>query len=365
MQDTIGKGRFFLPGPTEVHEPIMLAQLQPMMGHRGKPMEELIARMQPTLRQIFRTQRPVYISTSSATGMMEAAIRNGVRKKVLCLVNGAFSERFHNIAEACGADAVPLKVEWGQFHTPQMLRDALAKDSYDAVTVVHSETSTGVLNPIRELAEVVHEREDRVILVDSVSGMAGAQLETDAWQLDFVLTGSQKAFAIPPGLAFGVAQASLIERAKTISGRGVYFDLVETEKFIQKNQTPNTPALSLMYALEAQLARIGAEGIEGRWARHIAMQTTTIEWVQQMCEKGLMVQVFAPEGYRSPTVTCIVMPPGKLGSEVTKAMKALGYTVSEGYGPLKDKTIRIGHMGDHSVAEVREVLAQLEVVLSS
>jgi aspartate aminotransferase-like enzyme len=230
---------------------------------------------------------------------------------------------------------------------------------------VHSETSTGVLNPIRELAEVVHEREDRVILVDSVSGMAGAQLETDAWQLDFVLTGSQKAFAIPPGLAFGVAQASLIERAKTISGRGVYFDLVETEKFIQKNQTPNTPALSLMYALEAQLARIGAEGIEGRWALHIAMQTTTIEWVQQMREKGLMVQVFAPEGYRSPTVTCIVMPPGKLGSEVTKAMKARGYTVSEGYGPLKDKTIRIGHMGDHSVAEVREVLAQLEVVLSS
>ena len=191
-------GRFFLPGPTEVRPEILAAQAQAMIGHRGKAMETLIAELQPGLRRIFRTSRPVYIAASSATGLMEAAIRNCAGRRVLSLVNGAFSERFYRIALAHGVDAVALEVPLGAGHTPQMVADALAKGSYDAVTVVHSETSTGVLNPIRELAEVVHRQPGRLLLVDSVTGVAGAQVESDAWQLDFVLTGSQKALALPP-----------------------------------------------------------------------------------------------------------------------------------------------------------------------
>ncbi|HZO19724.1 MAG TPA: alanine--glyoxylate aminotransferase family protein [Gemmatimonadaceae bacterium] len=358
-------GKFFLPGPTEVRPEILAAQTRPMIGHRGKAMEELIASLEPGLQYVFRTTRPVYISSSSATGLMEAAVRNAVRRKVLSLVNGAFSERFHRIAVACGVEADVLEVPLGEGHTPEMLEHALGRADYDAVTVVHSETSTGVLNPIAKLAAVAHAKGDVVLLVDSVTGVAGSPVETDAWALDFVLTGSQKALALPPGLAFGVARASLLERAKAKKDRGIYFDFIEFEKNIAKNQTPNTPALPLFYALAAQLEAIRRETIEMRWERHGAMARRTWEWADQMKGRGLDVRVLAPEGYRSSTVTCLTVPPGKTGSAVTAALKQRGFTIASGYGSLKDATIRIGHMGDHTVEELDVLLGELEQVLSS
>ena len=358
-------GRFFLPGPTEVLPEILAAQLRPMIGHRGKSMEQLIAQLMPGLMRIFRTARPVYISASSATGLMEAAIRNCGGRRVLSLVNGAFSDRFFKIARANGADADALEVPLGEVHPPELVEQTLRRQRYDAITVVHSETSTGALNPIRELAEVVHRSGDTQILVDSVTGIAGAPVETDAWQLDFVLTGSQKALALPPGLALGVANARALERARHAGNRGVYFDLLEFESYIRKNQTPNTPAVSLMYALAAQVARIEVETIEGRWARHQAMAEMTWRWAEEMRGRGQDVRVLAPEGYRSPTVTCLTLPEGRKGSEVNEQMKARGYTISAGYGSLKDSTIRIGHMGDHSVAELEGLLAVLEEVLGA
>lgn len=358
-------GRFFLPGPTEVLPEILAAQTRPMIGHRGKGMEQLIAQMMPGLQRIFRTTRPVYISSSSATGLMEASIRNAGGARILSLVNGAFSERFFKIAQANGAQTDALEVPLGQVHTPALLDAALRKQQYDAVTVVHSETSTGALNPIAELARVVHNSGDTVLLVDSVTGVAGAPVETDAWQLDFVLTGSQKALALPPGLALGVANERLLTRAKATKNRGIYFDLVEFDSYIRKNQTPNTPALSLMYALSAQVVRIDAETIEGRWARHRAMAERTWRWADEMRAKAVEIGVLAPEGFRSPTVTCLTMPAGKKGSEVNEGMKARGYTISAGYGSLKDSTIRIGHMGDHTVAELDELLGVLTEVLGA
>ena len=358
-------GKFFLPGPTEVRPEILAAQTRPMIGHRGKSMEELVASLAPGLQYVFRTKRPVYISTSSATGMMEAAVRNGARRKVLSLVNGAFSERFHRIAAACGLDADILEVPLGEGHSPDLLEHALRRADYDAVTVVHSETSTGVLNPIEELAKVTHARGDVALLVDSVTGIAGSQVETDAWELDFVLTGSQKALALPPGLAFGVARPSLLERAKAKKDRGIYFDFIEFEKYILKHQTPNTPAVSLFYALGAQLDAICRETIEARWERHTEMARRTWEWADEMKGRGLDIRVLAPEGYRSTTVTCLTMPAGHTGSAVTSNLKKRGFTIASGYGALKDATIRIGHMGDHTVAELDVLLAELEQVLAS
>ena len=357
-------GRFFLPGPTEVLPEILDAQNGPMIGHRGKGMEQLMARIQPGLRALFRTERPVYVSTSSATGMMEAAVRNGVRRRVLCLVNGAFSERFYNIAQACGVAADPLEVAWGEAHTPELLRDALRRGDYDAVTVVHSETSTGVLNPIADLAAVAHEAGDVVLLIDAVSSLGGAPIETDASHLDFLLTGAQKALALPPGLALAVAQNGILERAKTIPGRGVYFDVIEFEKNVQKNQTPNTPALTLIYALAAQLERIEAEGIEQRWRRHAEMAARTYAWVEEMAGRGVDMTILAPPAYRSPTVTCITAPAGRTGSEINSAMRERGFTIATGYGKLKDAGFRIGHMGDHSLAELEELLGVLTEVLT-
>lgn len=358
-------GRFFLPGPTEVRDDILAAQARAMIGHRGKGMEELIARMAPSLQRLFCTTRPVYISASSATGFMEGALRNGARRRVLSLVNGAFSDRFHKIALACGLEADALNVEWGDFHDPQQVADAVRAGGYDAVTVVHSETSTGVLNPIRELAAAVHAVGDVVLLVDSVTGLAGVPCDTDAWGLDVVLTGSQKAMALPPGLAFAVAQPNILERAKGIPGRGVYFDFLEFEKYALMNQTPNTPAVSLLYALAAQLEHLDAETLPVRLARHQAMAERTAAWVTAMAARGLGVRMFAPEGHRSWTVSTIAVPPGKLGSEINAAMKAKGFTISAGYGKLKDTTIRIGHMGEHTVAELDDVLTALEEVLTA
>lgn len=358
-------GSFFLPGPTEVTEQVLAAQTRPMIGHRGKGMEELLGTIQPSLQRIFRTTRPVYISSSSATGLMEGALRNGARRRVLSLVNGAFSERFHKIAVACGLETEVLEAEWGDVHSPDRLAAALKGGRFDAVTVVHSETSTGALNPIAELARVTHAAGDVVLLVDSVTGVAGNVVESDRWELDFVLTGSQKALALPPGLSFGVARPNILERAAAVKGRGIYFDFLEFEKFTLKHQTPNTPAVSLLYALAAQVERIDAETMPTRWARHEAMARRTWQWADQMTARGVPVTVLAPEGYRSWTVTCLTMPAGKKGSEVNAAMKARGITISAGYGKLKDSTIRIGHMGDHTVAELERVLAALEEVLTA
>lgn len=356
-------GRFFLPGPTEVRPELLEAMLQPMIGHRVREMEELMARIQPGLKYIFRTDRPVYVCASSATGLMEGAVRNGVRRRVLCLVNGAFSERFYKIAAATGLGADSLEVEWGDVNTPRALEKALRRGIYDAVTVVHSETSTGVLNPIRELAEVTRAAGDVVLLVDTVSSMAGTRIDSDEWGLDFVLTGSQKCFALPPGLAFGAAQPNILDRAKNKTDRGIYFDFLEFEKNLEKNQTPNTPAVSLMYALAAQVEAIQQETIEGRWARHDAMAQRTYEWVDEMRERGVSLEILAPEGYRSPTVTCIKTPPGHTGSRLAAEVKARGFVIATGYGKLKDSTFRIGHMGDHNVEELNELLAVLEEVL--
>jgi aspartate aminotransferase-like enzyme len=341
-------GTFFLPGPTEVRREVLEAMLQPMLPHRGAAFEELFARIQATFKPIFRTTRPVYVSSSSATGLMEAAIRCSRPGPILCLVNGAFSERFANIAQSCGRDTHIVGGDWHRPVPLEYVDAALSSRRFAAVTVVHSETSTGTLTDIEALTRVVHQH-GASILVDSVTGLGGSPVETDKWNLDFVLTGSQKALALPPGLAFGVASERFITEAKQTRGRGLYFDLVEFEQYIHKNQTPNTPALSLLYAAAVQGEYIAAEGIENRWARHAAMAERTHQWVAELREQtGEPFCIYAPEGARSPTVTCIALTPKLNGDAIVKEVAKAGYVIGGGYGKLKSSTIRIGHMGDHS-----------------
>ena len=359
-------GRFFLPGPTEVAAEVLAAQTQAMIGHRGAGIQVLMEKLQVGLKDLFRTERQVFVSSSSATGLMEAAARNGVKQKALSLVNGAFSSRFADIVESCGFEVERMEVPWGGVFDPQVLRDRLKKGGVDAVTLVHSETSTGALNPLEELASVIHEFDDVVILVDSVTGVGGAEMLTDAWNLDFVLTGSQKALALPPGLALGVASDRMMERSKAAKNKGVYFDLMTFAKNQEKMMTPTTPALSVMYALEVQLDRIAEEGLEARWARHSAMRDRCCEWVDSLREKGgVNVSVLAPEGHRSPTVTAVRMPEGRSSLPVVSGAKEKGFVIGGGYGKLKETTFRIGHMGDHTVAEQEAVLDVVGEVLAS
>ena len=341
-------GTFFLPGPTEVRRPILEAMLAPMLPHRGAAFEALFARIQDGLRPIFRTTRPVYVSSSSATGLMEAAIRCTPQGSILALVNGAFSERFAHIAKSCDRDVLQLASPWGQVADLGQVEAALASRSFAAVTVVHSETSTGALSALPPLAALAHQH-DAALLVDSVTGIAGVPVETDAWDLDFVLTGSQKALALPPGLAFGVASERFISRASQGVSRGLYYDLVEFEQYVHKNQTPNTPALSLLYATAAQCDAISLETIEARWRRHADMAAMMHKWVNALAASTyLPFAIVAPVGHRSTTVTAIAVPEPLAGDEIVKAVARRGFVIGGGYGQLKQRTFRIGHMGDHT-----------------
>lgn len=350
-------GTFFLPGPTEVRRPILEAMLAPMLPHRGAVFESLFARIQAGLRPIFRTSRPVYVSSSSATGLMEAAIRCTPPGHILALVNGAFSERFAQIAKACDREVHLLVTPWGRVADLDQVEAELKTRAFAAVTVVHSETSTGALTPLPPLAELAH-RYGAALLVDSVTGLAGVPVETDAWDLDFVLTGSQKALALPPGLAFGVASERFIAQASLGASRGLYFDLVEFEQYVHKNQTPNTPALSLLYATAAQCEAIAHETVEARWQRHADMAAMTHEWVNTLAATTyLPFSVFAPSGQRSATVTAVSLPEPLTGDAVVKAVAKRGFVIGGGYGQLKQRTFRIGHMGDHTPAGLARCLA--------
>ena len=358
-------GTFFFPGPTEVRAEVLQAMTRPMMPHRGPAFEGLFERLQVALRPIFGTRRPIYVSSSSATGLMEAAIRCAPAGRVLSIVNGAFSARFAAIAQACGRETTVVDVPWGETVDLDQLAERLSAARYAAVTVVHSETSTGALTDVRTVTRMAREH-GAVCLVDSVTGVGGAELRFDDWELDLALTGSQKALALPPGLAFCVASSAFIAAARRAPARGLYFDLVEFDAYAAKHQTPNTPAIPLFYAADVQLAAIVAEGMAARWARHLAMATRTHAWVSEIAARhGDAFRVLARPAHRSPTVTSITLPASLPASTLLAAVAERGFTIGSGYGKNKETTVRIGHMGDHTVEGLERCLATCAEALES
>ena len=361
-------GRFFLPGPTEVHPDVLAAMQRPVIGHRGPAMRDLLQSIEPGLQAVFGTDRPVFISTSSATGLMETAITNLSARRVLALVCGAFGDRFRAIAERCGRPVDVIEVEPGQPNLAETAAAALGADAgrWDLVTVVHSETSTGVLNRVDELAAVVRGFEGVLLAVDGVTSVGGTPIRFDEWGVDLLLTGSQKALALPPGLAFGVASDRALERAAEIPARSFYFDLLAFDRKAREYQTTNTPAVSLFFALQRQLERISGEGLPRRFERHARMAARTHAWVDELRQSpGGNYGILAAEGFRSPTVTAVTLPETVQGSQVVSRVATRGFTIATGYGKLKDRCIRIGHMGDHSPEELEELLGVIREELES
>jgi predicted phosphoserine aminotransferase len=350
--------RLFIPGPTEVRPRILDAQTEWMIGHRMPECAELFGRIQKKIRQIFYTEKRVYITASSGTGLQEAAVRNCSNKRVLNCVNGAFADRWRQVTEANGKQNEVLEVEWGRPTLPGQVAERLSGGDFDAITVVHNETSTGVTSPIKEIAKAVRSLpggDEILILVDSVSGLSGIKLEFDAWDLDVVLTSSQKAFALPAGLAFCAVSDRALEKAQKVAHRGYYFDFLELEKYLLRDQTPATPAISLLYALDQQLDDMLAEGMENRFQRHLELRDQTIAWARA---RGL--ELFAPEGYRSPTVTCVTNDRDMDIKELNQYLRSQGMIISNGYGPLKGQTFRIAHMGDTQLNDLEELLAAID-----
>jgi predicted phosphoserine aminotransferase len=334
-----------------------------MIGHRMPECADLVGAIKPKLSQVFFTEQTVLITASSGTGLWEAAVRNCVNKKVLTCVNGAFAERFSDVAELNGKAIEVLDVPWGQPVLPEQIVDRLATGEFDAVTVVHNETSTGATSPIREIAQAIRalpNGQDIMILVDSVSGLAGARIEMDAWDLDVVLASSQKAFALPPGIAFCAVSDRAMAKAKTVPARGYYFDFISLAKSMAKNQTPATPAVSLLYALDRQLDDMLAEGMENRFARHIAMRDRTLDWA-----RGQGFDIFAAAGYESPTVTCLSNNRGIDIGALNKHLRTHGMVISNGYGDLKGKTFRIAHMGDTQMHELETLYVAMDEFLAA
>ena len=324
---------------------------------------DLIGRIRPKLAQVFFTDAPILISASSGTGFWEGAVRNCVSRKVLNCVNGAFSDRWREVTEANGKANEVLEVDWGQPILPDQVAERLSSGKFDAVTVVHNETSTGVTSPIKEIAQAVRQLphgEDIIIMVDSVSGLSGAELRVDEWDLDVTLTASQKAFALPPGLAFCSVSARAMAKAKTIPHRGYYFDFITLEKYLVKNQTPATPAVSLLFALDRQLDDMLAEGMENRFARHLAMRDSTIAWA-----KSQGFTLFPTPGYESPTTTCVNNNLGVDIGGLNTFLRTQGMYLSNGYGSrLKNKTFRIAHMGDLQMADMAALFAGINQYLA-
>jgi aspartate aminotransferase-like enzyme len=351
-------GRFFLPGPTEVRPEILSAMGRRMIPHRGPAMREILARVHPRLQTIMGTARPVYVASSSATGMMEAAVRCGSRQRVLALVSGAFGERFARIAEACGREVTRVTVPPGDVVTVEQLAIALEHGRYDAVTAVQVETSTGVVQDVEAFARITRGRGDTMLIVDAVASAGGMPVQMDAWGVDVMVSASQKALAVPPGLAFAACSERAMERCVTLPGRGMYLDLARYDEFWRKGETLGTPAMSVLFALDAQLEVIEAEGLERRYMRHIAMRSAVTKWVAAAHARHLPVSFLALAEHRAPTVSCLRYE-GDC-TDLVERLRLRGYVIGAGYGDLSSETIRIGHMGDHTVAETEALLGAMD-----
>ncbi|MGC8780561.1 MAG: pyridoxal-phosphate-dependent aminotransferase family protein [Anaerolineae bacterium] len=350
--------KLFIPGPTEVVDEILQAMATPMIGHRSSAYAELHASCEAKLKKLLNTEGRVMLFTSSSTGVMEGAIRNCVGKKVLNTLNGEFSRRWYEIARSCGVEAETVEVAPGQAITPEIVDAALAKGGFDAVCLTYNETSTGILSPVPEIARLVRAKyPDVLILVDAVSCMAGVEIKNDEWGLDVCLAGVQKCFGLPPGLAVATVSARALERAKTIPYRGYYFDFLEMEKFALKNNTPATPSISHLFALDKQMDRMFAEGLQNRYARHLAMAEHCRAWARKH------FALYGDERYASPTVTHITNTTGFDFAALNKELGRRGAQISDGYGPFKGKTFRIGHMGDLTLADVQWLTAQIDDIL--
>ncbi len=332
----------YIPGPTNVREDVLAAQTEAMIGHRSAEFEALYAECEDKLKQLFFTSQRVYISASSGSGMQEAAIRNCVQNRVVNFVGGAFGERWHEVSTGCGKDAIKIDVEWGTPVKPAQVDEVLQQyDNVEAITIVHNETSTGVASPVGEIAALVHEKyPDVLLLVDAVSSFSGVKLPFDEWGLDVMLTSSQKALSLPPGLAFAAVSDRALEKAKTVTGRGWYFDFLVMEKYLKRSTTAATPAISLMRALNVELNHIFAEGLEARFARHQALAEKTRAWAL-----GKGFKMVSEDGSHSPTVSNIANTLELSVSELNGFLQERGMTISNGYGKLKNISFRIAHMG--------------------
>lgn len=352
--------KLHIPGPVEVSEKTFKALCSPMIGHRGQGFKDLVAKMQPQLQTLLATKQLVYLSTSSAWGVMEGAIRNLVAKKVLNCMCGAFSDKWLDVSLRCGKHAEGLQVPWGSPIRAEEIDKKLATGQFDALTLIHNETSTGTMSPLAEIAALKKKYPDVMFIVDAVSSLTALPINFDELGIDVLLAGTQKAFALPPGLAVFAASPAALAKAATIKDRGYYFDFVEFEKNAKDNMTPSTPAIPHIYALASKLDDFYAEGLEARFARHKKTNQMTRDWAA-----GHGFTLFPDAGYESVTLTCVnngAKPGGRTvdAAKLQKLVKDQGFLIDGGYGKIKGTTFRLSNMGDETEATMQQLYTALD-----
>lgn len=351
--------KLFIPGPIDVNEDVLSQMSKPIIGHRSKEASTLQRDISEKLQKVFYTKEQILLSTSSGSGLMEGAIRSCTRKKAAVFSSGAFGDRWYKMASSNNVAADIFKVEAGEAITGEMVEKVLKKGAYDLITITHNETSTGIMNPLEEISEVLKNYPDIVWCVDAVSSMGGSKIEVDRLGIDICITSTQKAMGLPPGLAMASMSQKAVYAAEEVENRGMYFDLLAIYKYIKKkdHQYPSTPAISLMYALDYQLNEILKEGLENRYNRHLEMAEYVRSWAKDK------FQLFPNEKYLSNTLTAIKNTRNIDILNLNKILGEKGYVISNGYGDLKDKTFRISHMGDYTVEDLKVLIEIINDIL--
>ena len=352
--------KIFVPGPIYVRNEVLQEMANPMtFSHRSKEFTKLLNDVTPKLQKLLYTNNKVFISTSSGSGLMEAAIRNCVRKKCLNLVCGAFSDRWRQMVLECGKESNAIEVEWGRGIGPEMVREELEKNSseYDALCLTHNETSTGVMNPVEEIAEIMKDYPGITFMVDAVSSMAGVKIGVDESGIDICLASVQKCFGLPPGISVFSASDKALEKSKTISGRGHYFDLQAFLKYYEKGQTISTPSISHICSLNKQMDFIFEEGLDNRFKRHKEMADIARGWANKN------FSMFPEKGFESITLSVINNTKALDISQINQKLKEKGKMIADGYGKIKGQTFRIAHMADLQVEDVKELLDDLDGII--
>ena len=323
----------------------------------------MAAKMQPQLQQLLSTKQLVFLSTSSAWGVMEGAMRNLVSKKVLNCMCGAFSDKWFDVSKRCGKAAEALQVPWGSPIRAEQVDARLAAGQFDALTLIHNETSTGVLSPLAEIAALKRKYSDVMFIVDAVSSLSAARIEFDTLGIDVLLAGTQKALALPPGMALFTCSPAALAKAATMKDRGYYFDFVEFQKNAEQNMTPSTPSIGHVYALASKLEEMFSEGLEARYARHAKLAQMTRDWAAR---HGFTL--FPEKGFESVTLTCVnngAKPGGRVidVAKFQKLVKEQGFLIDGGYGKIKGTTFRISNMGDETEATMSQLYAAMDVAM--
>ena len=352
--------KLFIPGPVEVREDVLQKMATPMIGHRTKDATALQRGISEKMQQLMYTSNTILLSTSSGSGLMEGAVRSCTAKRAAVFSVGAFGDRWYKMATSNGVPADLISSEQGKPTTPEMVDIALASGKYDLITITHNETSSGVMNPVEEIAQILRKYPEVIWCLDTVSSLGGTKIDVDALGVDICITSTQKCLGLPPGMAICSFSEKAAVAASKVQFRGLYLDLLDLYNYVNKKdwQYPSTPSLSHMFALDYQLDRILAEGLENRFARHLEMAGLVRYWAKEN------FALFPDERYASNTLTAVKNTRGISVSDLNKKLGDNGYMISNGYGDLKEVTFRIAHMADATMEEIKVLLALIDRLIA-